>query len=152
MIIDDGATSSYLIRGKSAMESNPEAGSPRGGSTLDRVRGWLSTWRSGSRGSNQPMVMGWVPPPHKNTPRCRIASHTHIYIYTHTHTHTVHLYNTYAEHRCTLSTDPNQLTGLSLAAPNRTNRSNLTPPDAGSLYKHPHTPPRARVSLATPPS
>jgi hypothetical protein len=51
-----------------------------------------------------------------------------------------------------LNTDPNEPTGPSLAAPNGTNRSDLTPPDAGSLYKHPHTPLRASVSLTTPPS
>jgi hypothetical protein len=37
----------------------------------------------------------------------------------------------------TLSTNPKEQTGPSLAAPNGTNQSDLTPPDAGPLYKHP---------------
>jgi hypothetical protein len=56
------------------------------------------------------------------------------------HIYTVSLYNTSAEHRCTLSTDPNEPIGSSLAAPNGTNRSDLTPPDVGPLYNHPHPP------------
>jgi hypothetical protein len=65
MIIDGGEAPSYLIGGRSGMESDPEAGSPGRGSALDRVRGCLSTSRSASWGRNRPMVMGWVQPPHK---------------------------------------------------------------------------------------
>jgi hypothetical protein len=50
--------------------------------------------------------------------------------YIYIHTHTVYLYNTYAQHRCSLSTDPNEPTGPSLAAPNGTHRLDLTPLDA----------------------
>jgi hypothetical protein len=49
----------------------------------------------------------------------------------------IYIYNTYAEHRCTLITDPNEPTSLCLAAPNGTNWSNLTPPDVSPLYNHP---------------
>jgi hypothetical protein len=41
MIINGGAVTSYLIRGRSAMESDIEAGSLRRGSALDRVREWF---------------------------------------------------------------------------------------------------------------
>jgi hypothetical protein len=37
--------------------------------------------------------------------------------------------------------DPNERTDLSVAASNGTNQFNLTPPGAGPLYNHPHTPP-----------
>jgi hypothetical protein len=68
MIIDGGVALSYQIQDRSAMESYPEVGASRGGYVLNRVRGWLLTRRSGLRGSNQPMVMGWVQPPHKIHP------------------------------------------------------------------------------------
>jgi hypothetical protein len=46
---------------------------------------------------------------------------------------------------------PNEPTGPSLAAPNGTNRLDLTYPMWGHYISTPHTPSHARVSLATPP-
>jgi hypothetical protein len=71
MIIDGGVALSYQIQDRSVMESYLEVGSSGGGYVLNRVRGWLLTRRSGLQGSNQPMVMGWVQPPHKIHPGCR---------------------------------------------------------------------------------
>jgi hypothetical protein len=61
-----------------------------------------------------------------------VLLHLYIYIYIHT-THT------FVEHRSTLITNSNGPTSLILTASNRTNRSDLTPPDAGPLYNQPPT-------------